>query len=217
MLHGSCLIRWEKGERIRRSPDLEVGDRITPLQTSTQRDEGTMSLAQRVRDYRYSKGWGPDELASRAEISRTALYQIESGKTELPRAGTLRRIAVALDVPMEELLGNGEAETTPALAGRHAPAHGNRAKYGWSNGGETPANGKAGATYGGLVPAVSEEPRLTTESLAKPRPIGPEATYAREGELMSKLHDLLHSPFGECITGVVDSLHRVLAQVRSAG
>src|SRR5580698_8946312 len=78
----------------------------------------SMSLAQRVRDCRYSKGWGPDELASRAEISRTALYQIESGKTGLPRAGTLRRIAVALEVPMEDLLGHedeldeteGEAE-----------------------------------------------------------------------------------------------------------
>src|SRR3954469_2289942 len=69
---------------------------------------GTMSLAQRVRDYRYSKGWGPDELASRAAISRTALYQIESGKTELPRAGTLRRIAIALEVPMETLLGYQE-------------------------------------------------------------------------------------------------------------
>ena len=64
-----------------------------------------MSLAQRVRDIRYAKGWGPDELANRAEISRTALYQIESGKTGLPRAGTLRRIAVALEVPMEDLLG----------------------------------------------------------------------------------------------------------------
>src|SRR5215213_7144204 len=71
----------------------------------------TMSLAQRVRDYRYSKGWGPDELASRAAISRTALYQIESGKTELPRAGTLRRIAIALEVPMETLLGYQGAGT----------------------------------------------------------------------------------------------------------
>src|SRR5437588_7940225 len=66
------------------------------------------SLAQRIRDCRYTKGWGPDELASRASISRTALYQIESGKTELPRAGTLRRIALALDVSMESLLGHGE-------------------------------------------------------------------------------------------------------------
>jgi len=64
-----------------------------------------MTLAQSVRDHRYSKGWGPDELASRASISRTALYQIESGKTEQPRAATLRRIAQALDIPTEALLG----------------------------------------------------------------------------------------------------------------
>src|SRR6059058_5799243 len=81
-----------------------------------------MSLAQRVRDYRYSKGWGPDELAGRAAISRTALYQIESGKTELPRAGTLRRIAMALDVPMESLLGHSEAAA--ASASPIAPANG---------------------------------------------------------------------------------------------
>src|SRR3974390_304391 len=76
-----------------------------------------ISLAQGFRDFRYSKGWGPDELANRAEISRTALYQIESGKTGLPRAGTLRRIAVALDVSMDDLLGNTEA------ASHHGPAH----------------------------------------------------------------------------------------------
>jgi transcriptional regulator with XRE-family HTH domain len=64
-----------------------------------------MTLAQRVRDQRYAKGWGPDELASRASISRTALYQIESGKTEQPRAATLRRIALALEIPTETLLG----------------------------------------------------------------------------------------------------------------
>jgi len=64
-----------------------------------------MSLAQRIRDQRYLKGWGPEELASRASISRTALYQIESGRTEQPRAATLRRIAQALDLPTETLLG----------------------------------------------------------------------------------------------------------------
>ena len=64
-----------------------------------------MTLAQRVRDQRYAKGWGPDELAHRASISRTALYQIESGRTEQPRAGTLRRIAQALEIPTETLLG----------------------------------------------------------------------------------------------------------------
>jgi len=43
-------------------------------------------------------------LASRAKISRTALYQIERGNTSKPQAGTLRRISRALGVPLEILL-----------------------------------------------------------------------------------------------------------------
>jgi transcriptional regulator with XRE-family HTH domain len=69
-----------------------------------------MNLAKRIRDLRYSKGWGPDELASRAKISRTALYQIERGNTSKPQAGTLRRISRALGVPLEILL-----DSTPVL------------------------------------------------------------------------------------------------------
>jgi transcriptional regulator with XRE-family HTH domain len=67
-----------------------------------------MNLSRRIRDLRYAKGWGPDELAGRAKISRTALYQIERGNTSKPQAGTLRRISRALGVPLEVLL-----ETTP--------------------------------------------------------------------------------------------------------
>jgi transcriptional regulator with XRE-family HTH domain len=69
-----------------------------------------MSLAKRIRDLRYSKGWGPDEFANRAKISRTALYQIERGNTSKPRARTLRRISQALGVPLEILL-----DSTPVL------------------------------------------------------------------------------------------------------
>jgi transcriptional regulator with XRE-family HTH domain len=68
-----------------------------------------MKLSHRIRQLRYAKGWGPDDLASRANISRTALYQIESGKTGLPRAATLRRIARALGVAPENLLSDQEA------------------------------------------------------------------------------------------------------------
>jgi transcriptional regulator with XRE-family HTH domain len=64
----------------------------------------SMNLSRRIRDLRYAKGWGPDELASRAKISRTALYQIERGNTSKPQAGTLRRISRALGVPLEVLL-----------------------------------------------------------------------------------------------------------------
>ena len=63
-----------------------------------------MNLSRKIRDFRYAKGWGPDELASRAKISRTALYQIERGSTSKPQAGTLRRISRALGIPLEILL-----------------------------------------------------------------------------------------------------------------
>ena len=32
-----------------------------------------MDLSKRIRDLRYAKGWGPDELASRAKISHCTL------------------------------------------------------------------------------------------------------------------------------------------------
>jgi transcriptional regulator with XRE-family HTH domain len=78
-----------------------------------------MNLSRKIRDLRYSKGWGPDELASRAKISRTALYQIERGSTSKPQAGTLRRISRALGVPLEALLtttseSGGIATSAPA-------------------------------------------------------------------------------------------------------
>ncbi len=76
-----------------------------------------MNLAKRIRDLRYAKGWGPDELASRAKISRTALYQIERGNTSKPQAGTLRRISRALGVPLEVLL-----DSTPLLGEQSEPA-----------------------------------------------------------------------------------------------
>lgn len=89
-----------------------------------------MNLAKRIRDLRYAKGWGPDELASRAKISRTALYQIERGNTSKPQAGTLRRISRALGVPLEILLDstpllgetNEPEETTQAPQPSYAPS-----------------------------------------------------------------------------------------------
>jgi transcriptional regulator with XRE-family HTH domain len=77
-----------------------------------------MTLSRKIRDLRYAKGWGPDELASRAKISRTALYQIERGSTSKPQAGTLRRICRALGVPLEDLL-----TATPEAPAVNAPAN----------------------------------------------------------------------------------------------
>ena len=167
-----------------------------------------MSLAQRVRDYRYSKGWGPDELASRAAISRTALYQIESGKTELPRAGTLRRIAIALEVSMDTLLGHGEPPR-PSHAGASAATRPSRGGGEW-----IPAEGGPLTVLPSLAtPVEAADPaRFAVEA-----PAGPDlASSTRERELASKLHDLLASPLGDGIARIVEDAHRLLPQIRAS-
>jgi transcriptional regulator with XRE-family HTH domain len=168
----------------------------------------TMSLAQRVRDYRYSKGWGPDELASRAAISRTALYQIESGKTELPRAGTLRRIAMALEVSMDTLLGHGET-TRPSQATASASTRRARGGGEW-----IPAEGgPLTVSPTRTAPAEATDPaRFGVEASAIHEP----ALSARERELTWKLHELLVSPLGEGIARIIEESHRLLPQVRGS-
>lgn len=181
-----------------------------------------MSLAQRVRDYRYAKGWGPDELASRAEISRTALYQIESGKTGLPRAGTLRRIAVALDVSMDDLLGHVEVTQPQQAGGRSAtsvpvplPAR-SREVSDWipSEGG--PLNLPSPVAFNPFEDEEAPEPSRFAVETQRRAAIGFEGLVKREGELMSKLHDLLHSPLGAGVARIMDELHVILPRLKSS-
>ena len=171
-----------------------------------------MSLAQRVRDFRYTKGWGPDELASRAAISRTALYQIESGKTELPRAGTLRRIAIALEVSMDTLLGHIESTQAPSRPTRSptAPPVSN-----WTRGTSDwyPAEGTPmAAPAPRLMPRyeVQEGPRFHAE-YGPPLSNGFDNTAAsRERELTLKFQELLATPFGDAVARIVEETHRLL-------
>jgi transcriptional regulator with XRE-family HTH domain len=75
-----------------------------------------MSLSKRIRALRLAKGWGPDDLATRANLSRTALYNLERERTKQPHAATLRQIASALDVPIDTLLSDtpqGQREAPP--------------------------------------------------------------------------------------------------------
>jgi transcriptional regulator with XRE-family HTH domain len=178
-----------------------------------------ISLAQRVRDFRYSKGWGPDELASRAEISRTALYQIESGKTGLPRAGTLRRIAVALEVSMDDLLGH--AETAPHSAVRTSHDHIGVVTRGREMADWIPAEGapltlpsagshsRARAQFGHIDDDRGDDARSAGERERRTPAMVFDGLLMREGELMSKLHDLLHSPMGSGIARIIDELHQM--------
>jgi len=175
-----------------------------------------MSLAQRVRDFRYSKGWGPDELANRAEISRTALYQIESGKTELPRAGTLRRIAVALNVPMEDLLGHDHLAESMHSADDFSPSHRSRALQDWIPGEGGPLTIPGNSNFKGHAASDGEEPRFAVHTAIHPKTNSLDALYLREGELMAKLHDLIHSSMGDGVARLVEELHTMLPRARSS-
>ena len=166
-----------------------------------------MSLAQRVRDYRYSKGWGPDELASRAAISRTALYQIERGKTELPRAATLRRIAMALDVSMDALLGHGEWEEDADAGDRHRPAKADRRGVPQRSTVD-PAVWKYRARIGG---ATAEDPDGSRFAIAAEEwAANDEPARGSETELIAKLRALLASPYAEGIARILEESYRLL-------
>lgn len=143
-----------------------------------------MTLAQRVRDQRYAKGWGPDELASRASISRTALYQIESGKTEQPRAATVRRIAQALDIPTEVLLGPnlGVVGVWPGVE---------------------PTAPTSGMGVTSVEPTAGNPPvRFRFNDMTR-------QTY-RDRELERKLYELLDSPLGEGVARILEESHRMM-------
>jgi transcriptional regulator with XRE-family HTH domain len=154
-----------------------------------------MTIAKRIRDCRYVKGWGPDELAHKAEISRTALYQIECGKTETPRAGTLRRIARALDVPVEKLLGHerGVTEALSEIAAEElfAPPPDDSASY--------------------RLPEIADSHTAQQEPLAPP-PLADSRSAAilRENEMVYKFKELLASPLGESVGRIVEESYRML-------
>ncbi len=65
-----------------------------------------MSLAERLRRIREAKGLSLDELATRAEISKTYLWELEKDAAEekKPSAKLLLRIAAALSVTIADLL-----------------------------------------------------------------------------------------------------------------
>jgi transcriptional regulator with XRE-family HTH domain len=145
-----------------------------------------MTLAQRIKDSRYAKGWGPDELASRASISRTALYQIETGRTETPRAGTLRRIAEALSVSTESLLGMPNGLGTKSVA--------------WT--GEVPS--RPTAEVRGDAESVLFAP------LAPSPFAGASWASTRERDLERKFAELLRTPLGDGLARIVEESYRLV-------
>lgn len=65
----------------------------------------------KIREVRKSRGMSQDELAELANLNRVTVTKYEAGRVE-PGAQALVRIADALDVSVDELLGRTEPSAT---------------------------------------------------------------------------------------------------------
>lgn len=61
-------------------------------------------LGRTLFEARESKGWSQERLSRESGVSRVTISKWESGQVETPKMVTLRRLANALDVPVESLL-----------------------------------------------------------------------------------------------------------------
>lgn len=59
-----------------------------------------LAIGQSIRAARLRKGWNQLTLAAKSGVSRTTLFQMERGAIPTPRAATLHRLAVALEIPV---------------------------------------------------------------------------------------------------------------------
>ena len=67
-----------------------------------------MTIGQRIKAYRESKGWSLSELAKRTGYSsRSTIYYIETGKTEL-NSSSVMKFAEVFGITPTELLGWGK-------------------------------------------------------------------------------------------------------------
>lgn len=62
-------------------------------------------VAQNIRDFRYEKGLTQSELAKETGLCRNTIVNFETARRD-PRVKDLRKIAIALDVSIEQLLAN---------------------------------------------------------------------------------------------------------------
>ncbi len=73
-----------------------------------------MTIGERLKSLRELKGLSQNELARRAGINRPTISELESGRQQDVTVETARRLARALEVSLNMLVGEDEEETMPA-------------------------------------------------------------------------------------------------------
>jgi len=62
------------------------------------------SIASNIKRYRDKKGISQDKLSKLAGVTLHTITKIESGATADPRIDTIKNIAIALDVKVDDLI-----------------------------------------------------------------------------------------------------------------
>ena len=69
-------------------------------------------LGMNIKKYRSLKGWSLNKLKQESEIGYATLHDIESGKSQTLNSSNLEKVAKALDISTNELLGIDVVEHT---------------------------------------------------------------------------------------------------------
>jgi len=69
----------------------------------------TGTLAERIRSAREQRGWTQEQLAYRADVSRSTIQNLENGRRQ-PHRASISRIAGALGIGLETLKNQAEGE-----------------------------------------------------------------------------------------------------------
>jgi transcriptional regulator with XRE-family HTH domain len=95
------------------------------------RTQQTVELGAKIRALRAASGLTAHALAGAVGLSRSAISQIEGGRTE-PSLRTLRRLALALDIPLPRLFETRPSDSNPIIRKHERKVfylHGNRLRY----------------------------------------------------------------------------------------
>ena len=77
-----------------------------------------MTLGDRLRQLRDMKRLSQDELGQRANVPQSVIADVESGHQATVPLDIAQRLAEALAVTLDSLVGNGEPSRTPDPGGR---------------------------------------------------------------------------------------------------
>lgn len=63
-------------------------------------------VGRRIRQAREDRGWNQSELARRADVTASSLSRVESGDIVVPSSELMAKVARALGVPVDSLMGD---------------------------------------------------------------------------------------------------------------